>query len=424
LKKFIHRHKVGVLASSAVASAILLGLILAITGFIQAKRQTEIARAEALRATRTLQFLQEMLTSINPDTEGGADVTVHQVLNRAADNIDSAFTDQPEVRINLHEVIGQAYYGLVLYEQAMPHLQMAVDLRERYRPEDKLALADALLRLGQAYSWDPSKHELSLAKCRDALIIYKTQVPDSDERVVIASSLEAQLATPPGVAGQASPDVWAARALPTVLGVTQDQIARLPQVWGRAIAQAQELSQEGDTAGARSALDHGHEMLLTELRNLCSAGETNAAREFIRQAYSPWMEMPLLRSMMPIILISEAWELQRDDQNLIVIEVILREAVAAGQEVWGQEHPYIARALTDLAIVLRQQGKLTEAERSAREALAMRRKLLGMEDPETITSAQCLIDVLSEGNKQSEADSLRREFDIPDETPTTKQETK
>jgi hypothetical protein len=136
------------------------------------------------------------------------------------------------------------------------------------------------------------------------------------------------------------------------------------------------------------------------------------------------MEMPLLRSMMPIILISEAWELQRDDQNLIVIEVILREAVAAGQEVWGQEHPYIARALTDLAIVLRQQGKLTEAERSAREALAMRRKLLGMEDPETITSAQCLIDVLSEGNKQSEADSLRREFDIPDETPTTKQETK
>ena len=165
-------------------------------------------------------------------------------------------------------------------------------------------------------------------------------------------------------------------------------------------------------------------MLLTELRDLGSDGDIDGARQLIRQSYSPWMEMPLLSTIMPVVLISEAWELRGDEINLIVSEVILLEAVAAGREVWGQEHPYIARALTDLAIVLQQQGKLAEAEQSAREALVMRRKLLGKDDPETIATVECLIDVLTEGGKQSDVDSLRREFDIPHSISASSQETK
>ena len=248
LIKFVRRNRGPVLAGAGIVATLLFGLLLASIGFLQARNQTQVARAEAARATQTQQYLQKMLTSINPDTEGGADLTVSQVLNRAADNIDSAFTDQPEVRINLHEVIGQAYYGLVMYEQATPHLQIAVDLRERYLPEEKLALADALLRLAQVYSWDPKKLELALAKSRDALAIYETRVPERDERVIIGRSLEAQLARPGVVAGPFNADVWAARVLPTVLGLSEDQIERLPHVWGSAIAKAQKLNQAGDVA--------------------------------------------------------------------------------------------------------------------------------------------------------------------------------
>ena len=44
LKKFVRRNKVGVLAGSAIALALAVGLILASIGFIQARQQADIAR--------------------------------------------------------------------------------------------------------------------------------------------------------------------------------------------------------------------------------------------------------------------------------------------------------------------------------------------------------------------------------------------
>lgn len=411
LKKFVRRNRSGVWSAGVVVASLLVGLVLATLGLLQARRQANLARTEATRATQSQQFLQGILTSINPDADGRGDVTMQEVLGRAAESIESAFPDQPESRAILHETLGKSYYGLLSYPSATQHFQQAVDLRRRSLPEKPLDLANAELELAQALSWDASQREEALAHCRAALKIFDSQAAEDDSRVVIARALEGQLV------GQTSrladPEIWGARALPLALMLTDPQIATLPSDWAQTIRRARELSHSGDTAGAIRVLGQGRTAVLSTVRDLCSRERSTEAGQYIRQIHAPFLSLPLLRPLMPISLINESEDLKGAGVELPVLEVILQEAVAAGHEVWGAEHPHIARAYTDLAIVLHEQRKIAEAEPIARKAYEMQRKLLGQNHADTLRSLACLMDVLVDAGKQADADSLRRANDLP-----------
>ena len=66
LKKFIRRNKAGVLAGSAIVAALVLGLTVASIGFLHARRQAQIAAAQASKATAINNLLQQMLQSASP----------------------------------------------------------------------------------------------------------------------------------------------------------------------------------------------------------------------------------------------------------------------------------------------------------------------------------------------------------------------
>lgn len=72
----------------------------------------------------------------------------------------------------------------------------------------------------------------------------------------------------------------------------------------------------------------------------------------------------------------------------------------------GNEHPEVARLLNNLALVLRDQGKLAEAETMFREALAMRIKMLGTEHPDVGASIKNLTDLLVSEGKLDDLKSL------------------
>src|SRR5205807_1402141 len=61
LKKFIRRNKAAALAGSAIATALTVGLVLASIGFLQARRQAQIAAAEAGKAVAISELLQGAL---------------------------------------------------------------------------------------------------------------------------------------------------------------------------------------------------------------------------------------------------------------------------------------------------------------------------------------------------------------------------
>ena len=94
----------------------------------------------------------------------------------------------------------------------------------------------------------------------------------------------------------------------------------------------------------------------------------------------------------------------RDEGKLTEAETTQRQALAMQRKLLGEEHPEVAISLNNLALVLRDQGKLAEAEAMLRDALAMQRKLLGDEHPKVAVSLDNLADVLRKQGKLAEAD--------------------
>jgi tetratricopeptide (TPR) repeat protein len=72
----------------------------------------------------------------------------------------------------------------------------------------------------------------------------------------------------------------------------------------------------------------------------------------------------------------------------------------------GQEHPYVANSLNNLALLYRDQGRYSEAEPLLLQALEMRQRLLGQEHPYVAQSLNNLAGLYSVQGRYSEAEPL------------------
>ena len=79
------------------------------------------------------------------------------------------------------------------------------------------------------------------------------------------------------------------------------------------------------------------------------------------------------------------------------------------RELMGNEHPAVAISLNELALVLQDEGRLTEAEATSREALALRRRVMRPEDSNLAVSAENLALLLCREGQFAEAETLARE---------------
>jgi hypothetical protein len=86
------------------------------------------------KSTAINDFLQRMLSSANPWV-GGRDVRVADVLDESAEQIDSVFGDQPEVRAAVELTVGQTYRGLGIFDAAESHLTEALNTHREILPE-------------------------------------------------------------------------------------------------------------------------------------------------------------------------------------------------------------------------------------------------------------------------------------------------
>ena len=75
----------------------------------------------------------------------------------------------------------------------------------------------------------------------------------------------------------------------------------------------------------------------------------------------------------------------------------------------GDSHPDTLTSINNLALLLKTQGKLGEAEPLYREALDGRRRTLGDSHPSTLTSINNLAGLLQAQGKLGEAEPLYRE---------------
>jgi tetratricopeptide (TPR) repeat protein len=161
LKKFVRRNKSSVLAGSLIAAALLLGLILAWAGFLQARRQADradreasVARAQAIRSDEVAQFLKDMLAAAGPGVARGRDATlVREILDKTAERVNADLKSQPEIQGDLWFTIGTTFSEIGDNGRAAALLQHAVDNFQVAPGGDNTKLALALSSLGRCESF-------------------------------------------------------------------------------------------------------------------------------------------------------------------------------------------------------------------------------------------------------------------------------
>ena len=97
------------------------------------------------------------------------------------------------------------------------------------------------------------------------------------------------------------------------------------------------------------------------------------------------------------------------DDVIYLAEPMFRESLAIRREVLGDDHPNVARSLSNLAGLLAGRGDRKAAEPLLREALAIRRKRLGQDHPDVAISLNKLAGTLRADGKAEEAAGFFRE---------------
>ena len=179
-------------AMASLLAVLVLTLVTATTvtsvGLVRARRAEEARSIEAKQArqardvsTEISHFLREdILAAVAPDRQG-RDVRMSDVLDSAAMRIDKAaapggrFADKPDVHASIRHTIGQTYFALGRFADALPHLERALLVRRQTLGDEHVETLDTAVLTALLYD--------SLGRPDDALTLTMSTL-DAQTRVL------------------------------------------------------------------------------------------------------------------------------------------------------------------------------------------------------------------------------------------------
>jgi tetratricopeptide (TPR) repeat protein len=347
-RKFVRRHRVGVLAGSIVGAAMLIGLSLATVGLIEANRARAVlevernaaedaraseqeqrtlaeasadeARREVAKSATVNRFLQEMLGSVDPSKALGREVTVRYVLDEAARKIDEgALAEQPEVEAAVRMTLGETYEALGLYDAAELHVRAAKTMWSH-------SLGD--------------EHPDTLRSNRALAGLLRVRGEFVQAESLLRQTAEAQRR----VLGEEHPDT----------STTMNELALA--LWGPGRFAEAESIHRRTLEIQRRVLGEEH---IDTLKSRCHLGAVCRALGKSAEA-----------------------------------ETLLRRALEMCQRVLGEEHPCTATAMNNLGLFLEDQRDYEQAEALYRRTYELDRRILGPDHPQTLIPMNDLLRVL------------------------------
>lgn len=336
------------LQRNALASALAaLALLLLIAGLIgtawqaeQNRQQRDLARLEATKARAVSDFLTEVFRQANPYQTEQRNPTATELLDQALTRIDEQTDLGAELQATLLATMGRAYNGLGDSEKAVQLSEQA--LAAALAVGDVRTLIDVRLLLSSAYT-NASRHPESLEQARLAQSAF-------DQAGLDDRQLGARVAL----------------TLGTSLYNTAQYEPALEQILAA-------YTTFVDLGGLLSAESTGLlPRLISAQSNLGRNAESLPYTESAYLAAQDQPDLPRTRRAM----IVHAHQMVLDDLGrLEESEQLAREAVQLAQEIFGPEDPQNSSALVNLAVVLRNQGRLQESADVLESALSLERKL-------------------------------------------------
>jgi tetratricopeptide (TPR) repeat protein len=411
--KFLRRHRVAVVAVSAVAVSLVVGFVLAVAGMVRAGRAERVAVAEAAASSRISDFLVDLFRHSDPGTARGEDFTARQLLDLGAAGIDS-LASQPEVQARLLATMAEAYVGLGLFDPALGLFERELDVQRSTFGEESAEAARAMTRVASAYA-----KKGDFAHSRDvamrALEIFATTVPEDGPDVSRALN---QLAIAHGQLGENAEAraifERSAEILERVHG--SESLELTPPLTNLAIVFWQEGRLDEASALYEKVLriqerERGaeHVSVAHTLNNLALVHA--AAREFETSRATHERALAIRERLLEPEHPDIAESLNNLGSNLLALREyeqargVFERALAIREAALGPEHVYTATTLANLGTAAYNLGDRVAARSHLTQAAARLERALGPDHPMIAYPFLVLAEIDSDEGRLDEADA-------------------
>lgn len=142
--RFVSRNRVAVAAAAIAAVAVLLGSGLVLW-------QSQIARVEQRRAERARDFIADVFRQADPASSTGRVYSAADLLRQAERRLQQTADEDPRLRLELLDIIGESMFGLQQHEDSVRILRQALELQRAAGVTDDVLGARLHLGLSRSY---------------------------------------------------------------------------------------------------------------------------------------------------------------------------------------------------------------------------------------------------------------------------------
>lgn len=458
-RRTLKRHRTAAIVSAVVAITITSALIVSLWSW----RGAAIARDDAQRNARERaaigDFLQRMLTSVDPGRDG-RNAKVMDVLDRASADIHQSFKNEPALEAKVRQTLGSSYAALGLFEKAEAEEKHALELAalslgEQHRTSLELgsALTWAIAnqgRLDEAETLARGQVERTtsalgpddpLTLQSKALLgeVLNFRGMDQEAEAMLRETLAAQRRA----GGDGSSDIGSTLSSLGVLlkksgrlqeaeGMLRESLGIVAKIHGETaplyltvksnlsltlqsegrLEESEQLQREVLEVRMR-VLGETHMDTLITMSNLATLlmeqGRTADAVPILERVVDIEARVIGPNEVGRATAINNLAKAYQDIHEADKAEALFQQAIDIRRKGLGPDHPYTLTSLANLAALYDQMQRYSEAEPLYRETLASRRRTLGDDDFNTAISENNLATLLLRTGKAGEAEALAAE---------------
>jgi len=375
LRTIARRHRLALVAASAVLISLVIGLLSTTVALLDARRARADAEHQAAVAEGINQFLNhDLLGAVVPDRSGGREVTVREVLDLAAKKIEDGIDGPPVVEGGIRDTLGNSYFALGRYTEAINMLSRALDLRrDALGAEDPATLSSAIA-LAMSYR--------KVGRFDEAEALFLENF-DLAERVL----------------GPEHPDTMAGLLEFARLYQEQGFLTKAEGLYRRVLVHKQQ--QHGDEADVEVA---------TVLNNLATVvmdqGRYEEATRLMDESLEIYVRIFGHDHLRTVAVASNLAAVHQGAGNYAEAVPLHRRNLAALESILGSDHDRTLMTRLNLASSLGKIGQYEEAEALAREALEGMRATLGPNHALSLVALRGLAVIIDSRGHSAEAEPL------------------
>ncbi|HZD53351.1 MAG TPA: serine/threonine-protein kinase, partial [Woeseiaceae bacterium] len=387
--KFVRRHA---LAVSATCIAVIAAIAGSAVFTYRLSHEKQRAEEEAVKAREVSTFLIDLVKLSEPERAQGRDITVREVLDRAAVRIGRELENQPQLQASLQSVVGQMYRELGRYEEAEPLLDRALALQSRVSGAEDPDVADVRVQRARLYL-DEGRYEDAVGEIDLAVAALLPSDVELPRRLADAIRLQGAALRMSGKFDEARTKLDEALAIQSrveppdhrLMAQTLIELGNLETDVSDFVTSRRYYNDAIEAlqlATSQPTLDladvHLRLSYVAVERNDLDEGQERAqeALDIMRKIYGP--THPDLTYPLEALAAIQANRGQFDlaDQST-------RELLRISKETLGPEHPEVATVLNNYGTLRFKEGRFEEAAEFYRQAVELRRKVLGPQHPVT-----------------------------------------